>query len=121
MSERPKLQSLLEGTALGADARLRVLDYYEELARENKVQNLTRLISPPDFFEGHLMDVLELEKTSWVSAQAMDLGSGSGVPGLLAACVNPKSHWVLAESELRKREFLESTVAKLGLGQRVEV
>lgn len=108
-------------SSLNPEAQKRVLDYYRLLLEGNEVQNLTRLIAPLDFIEGHLLDVLELEKAGWIQSEAMDLGSGCGVPGLLAACVNPQSKWLLAESELRKREFLEAATQSLGLPTRVRV
>lgn len=107
--------------ALSPEAQKRVSAYYRLLLEGNEVQNLTRLIAPQDFIEGHLLDVLELEKTGWIQSEAMDLGSGCGVPGLLAACVNPKTKWLLAESELRKREFLDATTRSLGLASQVRV
>lgn len=105
---------------VGPQAQERVVQFYELLIEENKVQNLTRLVSPQDFKNGHLVDVLELLKTQWVRYPAVDLGSGCGVPGLLAAAVDP-SRWVLVESEKRKADFLQRTVQKLALTELVEV
>lgn len=118
----PELQKLLENDSrLDPRARERVGVYYTKLIQENEIQNLTRLTKPQDFIEGHLEDVLQLEKTGWIQGEALDLGSGCGVPGLLAACVNPLSQWFLAESEIRKREFLERTVEEMGFNARVRV
>jgi 16S rRNA (guanine527-N7)-methyltransferase len=84
------------------------------LLEENEVQNLTRLISPKDFIDGHLIDVLELLKTQRVAFPAVDLGSGAGIPGLIAAIIGP-GRWILAESEARKADFLRRAVLTLGL------
>jgi 16S rRNA (guanine527-N7)-methyltransferase len=91
-----------------------VVRFYELLLAENEVQNLTRLISPKDFLEGHLLDVKELLVSGLVKYPAMDLGSGGGVPGLLAAVIQGES-WVLADSEGRKATFLMAAAEKLGL------
>ncbi|MCM2323142.1 MAG: class I SAM-dependent methyltransferase [Oligoflexia bacterium] len=98
----------------------RVLKFYSLVVDENSRQNLTRLISPKDFFEGHVLDVKELLKSGLVQFPAMDLGSGGGVPGLLAAVVHP-GDWVLSESEGMKANFLSRAVQELGLGDRVRV
>lgn len=90
--------------------------FYGLLAQENEVQNLTRLTSPRAFLEGHVLDVKALLQSSLVSMPAMDLGSGCGVPGLLAAAISGDP-WVLAESEGRKAAFLERAVESLGLSQ----
>jgi 16S rRNA (guanine527-N7)-methyltransferase len=84
-----------------------VLAFYSALLRENEIQNLTRLTAPQDFLEGHLLDARALLESGLVSFPAMDLGSGCGVPGLLAAVLTDQGKWVLAESEGRKAEFLE--------------
>src|SRR6266403_1947508 len=75
-----------------------VVRFYRLVMAENEVQNLTRQSSPKDFIQGHVLDVRELFRSGLLSFPAMDLGSGGGVPGLLAAVTN-ENPWVLAESE----------------------
>lgn len=88
--------------------------FYRLVLAENEQQNLTRLISPKDFLEGHVLDVRALLKSGLVGFPALDLGSGVGVPGLLAAAMCDDS-WILAESEGRKAAFLESAAESLEL------
>lgn len=99
---------------LSEGQRARVARFYELVCAENEVQNLTRLISPRDFIEGHVLDVKALLSSGLVSYPAMDLGSGGGVPGLLAAAIglNP---WILVDSEGRKAEFLGRAAREIGL------
>ena len=92
----------------------KIARFHAILSEENQKQNLTRLISPQDFVEGHVLDVKELLKSQFVDYPAMDLGSGCGVPGILAAIVGGQA-WVLAESERHKAEFLFRAVRELGL------
>jgi len=99
---------------LDTGAQDRVIQFHRILAAENEKQNLTRLIAPKDFVEGHLIDVRELLKSGLVDFAAMDLGSGCGVPGLLAAAVGDGA-WVLAESERHKADFLFRAVREMGL------
>jgi 16S rRNA (guanine(527)-N(7))-methyltransferase RsmG len=89
------------------DLRSRVIEFYEALIQENSVQNLTRLTEPKDFIEGHLLDVLHLEKTGYLArdSRPFDLGSGGGVPGLLHAHIFRKN-WILCDSEKLKADFL---------------
>jgi 16S rRNA (guanine527-N7)-methyltransferase len=91
---------------LSSDEYLSIQRFRDLVVAENARQNLTRLLNPTDFFEGHVLDVKELLSLDWVSRPAMDLGSGVGVPGLLSAVLDQKP-WVLAESEGRKAAFLE--------------
>ena len=92
----------------------RVVRFYELVCAENEIQNLTRLISPQDFIEGHVLDVKALRESNLVSFPAMDLGSGGGVPGLLFAAIEPKP-WILVDSEGRKADFLTRAAQELGL------
>ena len=91
-----------------------VVRFHTLLAKENEIQNLTRMISPEAFVEGHLLDVKELLGTGFLEFPAADLGSGPGVPGLLAGVLRPDA-WVLIESEQRKAEFLRKSSQELGL------
>jgi 16S rRNA (guanine(527)-N(7))-methyltransferase RsmG len=99
---------------LSEDQRSRVVRFYELVCVENEIQNLTRLISPQDFVEGHVLDVKALRESGLVSFPAMDLGSGGGVPGLLYAAIDPNP-WILVDSEGRKADFLTRAAKELEL------
>ena len=87
------------------------------LHRENEIQNLTRILGVKDFVHGHLHDVVELFSLSSLGERVVDLGSGSGVPGLLAAAIdlNPQRKWILVESETNKARFLSEAALTLQL------
>jgi 16S rRNA (guanine(527)-N(7))-methyltransferase RsmG len=117
---KSELNSLLETHKLPEGSRLKILDFYEFLIRENQIQNLTRLVEPQDFYYGHFLDAWELAKSGLVKFPAMDLGSGVGVPGILTALISD-GKWVLAESEMRKADYLQKAVDLLELGGQVTV
>lgn len=98
----------------------RVARFRERLEAENERQNLTRILGEDEFVEGHLLDCLELLRSGFLSFPAMDLGSGGGVPGLLAAALG-SGPWVLVESEAAKAEFLSRTARELELDRQVSV
>ncbi len=114
MEDAQQLKTLITDRKLVSDPMVldRILAYYELLLAENRVQNLTRLISPKDFIEGHLLDVLTLIDSGFLQYPALDLGSGPGVPGLLASLFS-SNPWVLVESEKSKATFLENAAQKL--------
>jgi 16S rRNA (guanine527-N7)-methyltransferase len=118
---RTQLSQLLERN-LGFSERQRqaLLDFYDLVLEENQVQNLTRLTSPEDFYFGHILDVVELLKLNLLSYPALDLGSGAGVPGLVAAILDEQK-WVLTESEGKKADFLARANRRLGLQVQVSV
>jgi 16S rRNA (guanine527-N7)-methyltransferase len=51
----------------------------------------------------------------------IDLGSGGGIPGLVLATALPAWRWELIETGGRRAAFLGRAVARLGLGDRVQV
>src|SRR5689334_13119039 len=101
-SQMPSVPSL---ALISSKTKDQLVQFYRLVCEENSHQNLTRLISPEDFLRGHVLDVVELLKLNFLQYPALDLGSGLGVPGLLAALLYPEK-WVLIESEGRKAEFL---------------
>jgi 16S rRNA (guanine527-N7)-methyltransferase len=51
----------------------------------------------------------------------LDLGTGSGLPGLVLAWAWPMSRWVLLDSRQRSVAFCRQAVERLGMGDRVAV
>ncbi len=92
----------------------KLVEFYRLVLVENERQNLTRLLQPIDFFEGHLLDCMELLKTEFLQFPAVDLGSGAGVPGMICSILAP-GQWHLVDSELRKTEFLRLATHELDL------
>jgi 16S rRNA (guanine527-N7)-methyltransferase len=92
------------------------------LHRENENQNLTRILGTEEFVSGHLVDVLELLKLPQLGKRVLDIGTGSGVPGLLASAISKDSDrvWFLTDSEKGKAEYLESAKNELRI-QRASV
>lgn len=113
--DKQEFEAVLREIGLPAE---KVSHFRDLVLAENEAQNLTRLTSPRDFLEGHVLDAVELLKSGLVQFPAMDLGSGAGVPGLLAAILG-SGPWVLAESEGRKAGFLSRAVEELGLDVQV--
>ena len=95
----------------------RAAQFAEILHRENEIQNLTRILGVEEFIDGHLFDVLELLKLQMLGEVVLDIGSGCGVPGLLAAAIDTSStrEWFLCDSEKQKAEFLSNTAKEMGL------
>jgi 16S rRNA (guanine(527)-N(7))-methyltransferase RsmG len=96
--------------------------FAEILHHENQLQNLTRIIGPESFYDGHMVDVLQLfhveQSLKWqLGPIVMDLGSGCGVPGLLAAAIDESEtrKWLLVESETKKAEYLKRASDELQL------
>jgi 16S rRNA (guanine527-N7)-methyltransferase len=93
--------------------------FAEILHRENEKQNLTRITGVSEFYDGHLVDVLELLKQPALGERIIDIGSGCGVPGLLAGAIDERisREWFLIDSEKNKAEYLSATAAEMQLNR----
>jgi 16S rRNA (guanine527-N7)-methyltransferase len=89
---------------------------YELILKGNRQFNLTRITDPTEFWEKHLWDslrgVLNLKLSS---AQAIDIGTGAGFPGIPIAIVQPTWTVTLLDSTRKKMQFLEKLVETLAL------
>ena len=119
-SESAEFRRLLLSSKLVPSVADTIVKFRELVIDENERQNLTRLLTPQSFFEGHFSDAKELVASGLVDYPAMDLGSGVGVPGIIAAILTSEA-WVLCESEKKKADFLSRVVEELGLESQVIV
>ncbi len=103
------------GLALGAN-ELRLLgEYAAELDRWNRRINLVSCRTPGELVERHLLDSLAAARfVEGRAAEAADLGSGAGLPGIPLAIV-AGGRWTLVEPKRRRASFLRSAVRHLGL------
>lgn len=56
-----------------------------------------------------------------MAVNAVDLGSGGGIPGLVLALALPRSRWTLLEASQKRSAFLTEAVGRLSLDRRVSV
>ena len=47
--------------------------------------------------------------------EVLDIGSGAGLPGLLIAILQPRSHITMSEKNQKKAYFIKKTIQTLGL------
>ena len=73
-----------------------------------------------DAFVRHALGYLE-ELTVAVDAPCVDLGSGSGIPGLVLADALVDTTWHLVERSRARADWLTRAVTRLGLADRVMV
>ena len=116
----------LPGADLAAMARLDRLAAL--LSEENARQNLVAAASLPHLWQRHIADSAQL--TAHVPRETaslwLDLGTGAGFPGIVAAVLQPDRPVWMVESRRRRVDWLESVVVALGLsnarviGQRLD-
>ena len=112
-------KAAIEGASLDLGPRMvdQAARFAAILHRENQKQNLTRILGVGEFVSDHLLDAIELIRAPALGGIVADLGTGSGVPGLLAAALDEEGsrQWFLIESEINKANYLRETAKEMGL------
>ncbi len=93
-----------------------LLRFLEELELWNRRVNLTS-VPASQYWERHVLESLELIRRASPepAARVLDLGSGGGIPGVIAAVARPDLEMVLMEADARKAAFLVHVAGTLRL------
>ncbi|MCC5850409.1 MAG: 16S rRNA (guanine(527)-N(7))-methyltransferase RsmG [Verrucomicrobia bacterium] len=91
--------------------------YLHRLLEVNQHLNLTAVRDPDTAWMRHIFDSITLltHMIGDPGQQALDLGSGGGLPGMPLAILRPDVSWTLVDSVAKKARFLEETATTLGL------
>ncbi len=94
--------------------------YLALLQRWNERVNLTRIIAPGEVVAKHFLDSLAIVPHLDGAKTLLDVGSGGGFPGAVAAIACPSLVVTLVESLQKKAAFLEALARDLRLPLVVE-
>lgn len=91
--------------------------YYKLLVEWNSKINLTRIIEEKDVYLKHFYDSITLCRVVNLSQKMSlcDIGTGAGFPGLVLKIVFPSLKITLVDSLLKRINFLNEVINKLGL------
>jgi 16S rRNA (guanine527-N7)-methyltransferase len=106
--ERIRSRASACGIALAAPTVSALALHARWVLRANVELKLTTVIDPGEFLERHLGESFEGAALldPGTSGPALDIGSGNGYPGLPIAAARPGLALTLAESSVRKAQFL---------------
>lgn len=94
--------------------------HFQLLVTWNRTHNLTRITDPAEAALKHYLDcLLPLLGLLAAPSSFVDVGSGAGFPGLMAALAWPDARGTLVEPAKKRASFL--TLAAGAMGVRVEV
>lgn len=102
------------GVSLTPDSAAALARYVELVFRWQRIANLTGAADPETFIREHLADCLAVLPHIGEGPLA-DIGSGSGLPGLVLAIVRPDIPVALVEPRGKRARFLEQVRIDLRL------
>jgi 16S rRNA (guanine527-N7)-methyltransferase len=109
------------GVALGEEARARLCDYFEAVARWNPRLHLVAPCAPSEFATRHILESLLALPHVARGAALVDVGSGAGLPAVPCLVARPDVSATLVESSQKKAVFLREALRDLGMGERARV
>lgn len=92
-----------------------IVDYCSMLWDWNTKINLTRHTSPESFVRRDLLDSWHVSKCIAENEDVLDVGTGSGVPGVILAVIRPDLQVTLCDSIAKKANVVEDMTKKLEL------
>ena len=92
----------------------RLLRWLELHARWSRIGNLTGTRDTDTLVDLHLTDAAALHGLL-PEGVLLDIGSGSGLPGLVLACLDPERELILLDAAQKRTRFLEQAALELGL------
>ena len=110
------LKKLVEASSLNlTDAQVSQADkYLSQILKWNKTRNLvSRNLKKNDLAE-HFLDCAVLQK-HLIPGSVIDLGTGSGFPGMCLGIIDPNRELTLVDSNRKKTSFLINIKNELGL------
>jgi 16S rRNA (guanine527-N7)-methyltransferase len=103
------------GVALAPQAAERLLAFEDLLAERALPQGMVSGAEATRVRERHVLDCLRLVPEISPAGDALDLGSGAGLPGVVVACALPDLRIALVEPRQRRAAFLELALERLRL------
>lgn len=89
--------------------------YSELLIKWNKFVNLTSIKTPQEIWKRHFYDSISVIPYLPEKGTLLDIGTGAGFPGIPLKIVRPELNITLIEATLKKCNFCEEVIRKLGL------
>lgn len=91
-----------------------LLDFLSYLYKFNQNHNFSSIEDKREFFLKNLIDCLTI-KNCLIDGNALDIGTGPGLPGMPLAIINPSINWCLLDSRDKRTMFIQMSTTKLKL------
>ena len=100
------------------DEQINAFHQYKQLVQTaNQHENLTRLCAEDKVYGQYFYNsIYPFTTIDWTKISSMlDVGSGSGIPGIALAILHPKQYLTIVEANTKKINFLNTVVKELNL------
>lgn len=87
--------------------------YYNLLTEYNEKINLTAITERSEVFSKHFAD--SIAAADFISGSVLDVGAGAGFPSLPLKIIKPSLKVTMADSLLKRVEFLKTVIERLNL------
>lgn len=119
-SLRALLDKVASAAALSSTQVQQLHDYLDLLDKWNKVYNLSAVRDKERMLTHHVFDSLSVltalrRQGTWAHQQALDVGSGAGLPGMVLAIALPELRVTCIDTVGKKAAFMRQAAATLGL------
>ena len=119
-----KVIQLIEGFNVSRETFDNLKSYNAELQRWNPSINLVARSTLSESWTRHIIDSAQVFAAAPSSTTWLDIGSGGGFPGMVAAIIGkemcPKTRFTLMDSDQRKCTFLRSVIRKTDVNANAE-
>lgn len=108
---------ITQGEGIEAAEVEQLADHAWRVVGCNQRFNLTRIVEPAEVARQQVLDSIRIARAlrETAAGSVMDLGSGTGYPGIPLAILQPDRQVTLCESVKKKASFLEETVRESGV------
>jgi 16S rRNA (guanine527-N7)-methyltransferase len=103
------------GIKVENDALEKMLVFRDALLAENEKLNMTSITDPIAFIESHLIDSLTALEFIDEASTLIDVGTGSGLPGVALAIARPDLRVTLLDATAKKLRAIERVLDACGI------
>ncbi|NNE65201.1 MAG: hypothetical protein HKN33_01440 [Pyrinomonadaceae bacterium] len=96
-------------------------EFYETLCEFNPVLHLVGKCSVEEFAVRHILESIYVLNLFKRTSLLTDVGTGAGLPSIPCLLADQRLRGVLIESKLKKSDYLETQVRRLGLEERAKI
>ncbi len=115
MNQNTFFATLEKDFKINEEMKKQFIIYKNFLQQQNAIHNLTRLDKEEIIYDEYFYEsIVPYKSFDFNNVMLLDIGSGSGIPGLVLKILFPKMHLTILEANTKKIHFMQELAAVLG-------